>query len=151
MVDVLKAVQPHSRIGLDTSVVIDHIEGSSPFSDDSGQVFRHVGQQAAATGVTSVLTLTELLTRPLQLGRRVLAARYEGLLRLTPDLVVADVDTRVARRAAALRAIYQLRTPDAIQVATCLVHGATAFVTNNTRLRRIDELTVIVLADYQAR
>ena len=118
-----------------------------PFSSAASQVLRHVGQQAAI-GVTSVLTLTELLAKPLQLGRRGLAARYEALLRVTPNLLLADVDAEIARQAAVLRATYRLRTPDAIQVAACLVHGATAFVTNDARLRRIDELTVLVLADH---
>lgn len=148
MVDVLDALEPHARFGLDTSVFIYHIEGSSPFSSAASKVLRHVGRQQATIGVTSVLTLTELLTRPLQLGRRGLAARYEALLRVTPNLVLADVDAEIARQAAMLRARHRLRTPDAIQVAACRVHGATAFVTNDTRLRRIDELTVVVLADH---
>lgn len=147
MVAVLEAVRPHARFGLDTSVFIYHIEASSPFSGAASEVLQHVGQ-LAATGITSVLTLTELLVKPLQSGRRGLAARYEALVRLTPNLILADVDAEIARRAALLRATYRLRTPDAIQVAASLAHGATAFVTNDIRLRRIDELTVIVLADY---
>lgn len=146
MVDVLEAVRPHARFGLDTSVFIYHIEGLSPFSGAASQVLQHVGQ--AATGITSVLTLTELLVKPLQSGRRGLAARYEALVRVTPNLILVDVDSGIARQAAVLRARYRLRTADAIQVAACLAHGATAFVTNDRRLRRIDELTVIVLADY---
>lgn len=144
---MLEAVRPHARFGLDTSVFIYHIEALSPFSGAASQVLHHVGQHAA-TGVTSVLTLTELLVKPLQSGRRGLAARYEALVRMTPNLILADVDAGIARQAAVLRARYRLRTADAIQVAACLAHGATAFVTNDIRLRRIDELDVIVLADY---
>ncbi len=147
MVDVLDAVRPHSRFGLDTSVFIYHIEEVSPLSDVAGQVLNLVGLRSV-TGITSVLTLTELLVAPLQSGRRGLAARYEALLRLTPNLILADVDAEIATRAAQLRANYRLRTPDAIQVAACLAHGATAFVTNDIRLRRIEELAVIVLADH---
>ena len=95
-----------------------------------------------------MLTLTELLVKPLQVGRRGLAARYEALVRATPNLAVVDIDARIARRAAGLRANYQLRTADAIQVASYLEHGATAFVTNDTHLRRMAEIAVIVLADY---
>lgn len=144
---MLGAVRPHSRIGLDSSVFIYHIEALSPFSGGASQVFQHVAQHAE-TGVTSVLTLTELLVKPLQSGRRGLAARYEALIRMIPNLILADVDAEIARQAAVLRATYRLRTPDAIQVAACLAHGATAFVTNDIRLRRIDELAVIVLADH---
>lgn len=147
MVDVLEAVRPHARFGVDTSVFIYHIEGLSPFSGAASQVLQQVGQHAA-TGITSVLTLTELLVKPLQSGRRGLAARYEALVRVTPNLILVDVDAQIVRQAAVLRARYRLRTPDAIQVAACLAHGATAFVTNDIRLRRIEELAVIVLADH---
>ena len=147
MVDVLEAVRPHSRFGLDTSVFIYHIEALYPFSGAASQVLQYLGQHGA-TGITSVLTLTELLAQPLQSGRRGLAARYEALVRVTPNLILADVDAKIARQAGVVRVTYRLRTADAIQVAACLAHEATAFVTNDFRLRRIDELAVIVLADH---
>jgi predicted nucleic acid-binding protein len=147
MVGVLDAVRPHARFGIDTSVFIYHVEAVAPFSRNASQVLRHMGPRTA-TGITSVLTLTELLVTPLRSGRRGLAARYEALIRVTPNLILADVDAEIAKHAAVLRAAYRLRTPDAIQVAACLAHGATAFVTNDIRLRRIEELAVIVLADH---
>lgn len=55
----------------------------------------------------------------------------------------------VGVRAARLRAKYDwLRTPDAIQLATALGHGADIIVTNDERWGRISELTVLVLKDY---
>ena len=147
MVSVVTALRPHARLGLDTSVFIYHIEGGSPFAPLAGEVF-HALNRRSVSGVTSVLTLTELLVKPLQLGRLGLAARYETLVRATPGLAVVDVDGGIARRAATLRTTYNLRTADAIQVAVSLEHGATAFVTNDIRLRRVRELAVIVLADH---
>ena len=145
---MLEVVRPHARFGLDTSLFIYHVEGSSPFSEAASQVLQCVGPNGA-TGITSVLTLTELLVKLLESGRRTLAERYEALIRATPNLILAEVDAEIARQAAVLRAKYRLRTADAIQVAACLAHGATAFVTNDRRLRRIDGLSVIVLGDYQ--
>ncbi len=147
MVSVVTALRPHARLGLDTSVFIYHIEGGTPFAPVAGEVF-HTLDQRSISGVTSVLTLTELLVKPLQFGRRGLAARYETLVRATPGLAVVDVDAGIARRAATLRATYKLRTADAIQVAASLEYGATTFITNDTRLRRVRELEVIVLADH---
>ena len=140
-------MRSHARLGLDTPVFIYHIAAGPPFAVVAGQVLDQL-KRRSTTGVTSVLTVTELLVRPLQAGRRGLAARYETLVRATPNLAVVDIDARIARRAAGLRANYGVRTADAIHVASCLEHGATAFVTNDTRLRRITELAVIVLADY---
>jgi hypothetical protein len=45
--------------------------------------------------------------------------------------------TYVAERAAELRARYNLRTPDALQVATALVRRCEAFLTNDARLKRV--------------
>lgn len=146
MVDVRSALHPHVRLGLDTSVFIYHIEATSPFSSVASDVLQLV-RQHSATGVTSILTLAELLVKPLQLRRLGLAARYEALLRGTPHLTVMDIDARVARRAARLRATHQIRVADAIQMAAALEHGATVFITNDFRLRRVDEIAVVVLAD----
>jgi RecA-family ATPase len=57
----------------------------------------------------------------------------------------------VARRAAQLRARYRLRPADALQMATALVHGATAFVTNDRQLTRLAPvLDIITLDDFAA-
>jgi predicted nucleic acid-binding protein len=47
-----------------------------------------------------------------------------------------------------LRATYRLRTVDAVQIATALEHGATAFLTNDRRLRHVDEVTITLLGDH---
>jgi predicted nucleic acid-binding protein len=147
VVDLPAALRSHARLGLDTSIFIYHIQADSPFSSAADQVLEQLTQKYL-TGVTSVLTLTELLVKPYQLGRRGLASRYEALVRAIPNLAVVDTDARIARQAAVLRATHQLRTADAVQVASSLENGATAFVTNDIRLRRITEISVIVLGDY---
>jgi predicted nucleic acid-binding protein len=64
-------------------------------------------------------------------------------------LTLADVTRDVARRAAQLRAGYNLRPADALQVATALVHGATALVTNDQWLaRQSAKLDVIARDDF---
>jgi predicted nucleic acid-binding protein len=91
----------------------------------------------------------ELTVRPWQVGRPAVAREYEALLVHFPNLTVADVTRDVARRAAQLRARYRVRPADALQAATALVHGATALVTNDRRLVRLEPvLDVIVLEDF---
>jgi len=50
-----------------------------------------------------------------------------------------------------LRVAYGLKTPDAIHMATALLNGAQAFVTNDAGLKRVNELDVLVLEDYVER
>jgi predicted nucleic acid-binding protein len=90
----------------------------------------------------------EIAVRPLQLGRDEVADEYETLLAAFPNLSIVQADRAVARRAAQLRAAFRLRPADAIQVAACVEHGASAFVTNDNGLRRVDLLEVAVLDDY---
>ena len=115
MVDLTEAMRHHTRIGLDTSVFIYHINSTSPFSAVAADVFQQLKQQSM-TGITSVLTLTELLVKPLQTDRRGLAARYEALVRSMPNVAVVDIDARIARRAAVLRARHATSTADTLQL-----------------------------------
>jgi predicted nucleic acid-binding protein len=51
----------------------------------------------------------------------------------------------IAENAAKLRADYNLRTPDAIQMATAIYGGASFLLTNDIRLPSLPGLTVLVL------
>ena len=77
--------------------------------------------------------------------------RYGHILSEFPNLTLHDVDMRVIEKMSDLRAAYGLKTPDAIHVATALLHGAQAFVTNNAGLKRVNEIDVLVLEDYVER
>jgi predicted nucleic acid-binding protein len=51
----------------------------------------------------------------------------------------------LALQAAHLRARYQIRTPDAIQIAAAIEFGARLFLTNDDRVRKVTEIEVVVL------
>jgi predicted nucleic acid-binding protein len=44
-----------------------------------------------------------------------------------------------------LRARYQIRTPDSVQLAAAIEFDALVFLTNDDRLRKVTEIEVIVL------
>ena len=147
MGDLAATLQAHARVGLDTSVFIYHMEGSSRFASAAGGALEELAR-GTFDGVTSVLTLMEVAVKPLQLGRPEVADEYDLLLATYPHLSVVDIDRDVARRAAELRATYRLRPADALQVGACLEHGATAFLTNDRGVRRIGELQALLLEDF---
>jgi len=80
-------------------------------------------------GVTSVITLMEVLVQPIQQGETQLAHDYSDLLLHHPSLSVVPIGTAIAERAAHLRAQYRLRTPDALQIAVALEARCQAFLT----------------------
>jgi predicted nucleic acid-binding protein len=141
-----KALKPHSRIGLDTSVFIYHVEGHPRYRALTQDVLSAV-EDGRLWGVTSVVTLMELTVHPRREGRAGVAREYEALLVHFPNLLLADVTRDVARQAAGLRAHYGVRPADALQVATGLVHGATAFVTNDRRIARVASLLDVFVLD----
>lgn len=145
---ITEILRRHERVGLDTSPFIYHIEGALPYATVVGIVFDELVRGTFA-GVTSVLTLMEMIVKPLQLGLADVADEYEMVLSTYPNLTIAGFDSATARRAAELRAMYGLRPADALQVAACLQRGATAFLTNDKGFRRVtDEISVILLEDF---
>jgi predicted nucleic acid-binding protein len=140
----LAATFQHERIGVDTPIVISHIAGTTHLA---GETLDELAG-GAFTSVTSVLTLMEIAVTPLHIRPPDVAEEYEVLLANYPNLVIAALDRPTARRAAELRAEYRLRPADALQVAACLEQGATAFLSNDRRVRRITDLQVSLLADF---
>jgi predicted nucleic acid-binding protein len=59
------------------------------------------------------------------------------------------IDAAIAEVAADLRARYNLRTPDALQLATAIKAGCDAFLTNDATLKKVTELKILVLSELQ--
>jgi len=97
--------------------------------------------------VTSVITFTEVLVKPIALKDREGTRIYRDLLRSTEGVSMLEVRIRIARRAALLRATYQLKTPDAIHIANAIEAKADAFLTNDLQLKRVSELPIFVLSE----
>lgn len=95
--------------------------------------------------VTSTLTLTEVLVHPLRSGNVELACQYRDILLDQENLITVPISVEIAEVAAQLRARQNLRTPDAIQIATAMGEGAMFFLTNDARLAAVPDLKVLVL------
>ena len=135
-------------IGLDTPIFIYFLENNARYGPLAQLTLNGV-EKGKWQGITSTITLMEITVRPWQLGREAAAREYEAVLVHFPNLSIVDVDRNVARAAAQLRAKYNVTPPDALQVAASLSFGAKAFLTNDRRLSRLQELIdVLVLDDF---
>jgi predicted nucleic acid-binding protein len=137
----------HARILIDTSVWIYHFEQHPQFGAAAGKVIEGL-EKGRFRGIASELTLLELTVRPLQLGRQDAADDYETLLSYFPNLDLEPVTRAVLLEAAALRARYRLRTPDAIQLATGLHGKATLAITNDAAWRGVPAIESVLIADF---
>lgn len=73
---------------------------------------------------------------------------FYGLLSTYPNLRWVAPDLETADLAARLRAVYRLRTPDALQAATAIQAHATGFVTNDPVFARIKAFKTAVLDQF---
>lgn len=137
-------LQAARTVGLDSSVFIYHFEEHPRYKALCADVFACM-EVGTIRAVTSTISLIEVLVYPLARGEQDLAARYEQYLRFGPSLTLYALEPDLALRAAHLRARYQIRTPDAVQVAAAMAFGARIFLTNDDRLRQVTEIEVIVL------
>ncbi|MFP4573831.1 MAG: type II toxin-antitoxin system VapC family toxin [Desulfobacterales bacterium] len=60
-------------------------------------------------------------------------------------LFTFDITTDICEQAAMLRAEYNLRTPDAIQISIAIKTDATLFFTNDIRLPEIPSIKILLL------
>jgi predicted nucleic acid-binding protein len=136
------------NVGVDTPVFIYHLEAHEKYAALTQKIFSSM-ENGKWQGITSTITLMEINVHPWRVGREDVARKYEALLMNFPNLNVVNIDRDVARIAAQLRARFDIRPPDALQVAASLTMGARGFLTNDRRLSGLQSLVdIIVLDDY---
>lgn len=133
-----------STVGLDTGPLIYYIEEHPTFLAKIKPFFE-AAERNEFRIVTSYVTLIEVLVHPLREGRPELAEEYRNILLQSPALTAVSLDEGIAEESAGLRARHNLRTPDAIQLATAIRSGASWFLTNDAELANLPEISVLVL------
>lgn len=98
----------------------------------------------------SALAWAELLAKPLRDGDEALADRCRNFLADSRRLYLAPVDAAIADAAAALRGRRRLELADSVQIATAIVLGAAAVLTNDEAWRRIPGCPRVILLDELA-
>ena len=130
-------------VGLDTAPLIYFIE-ENPNYLEAVKLFFEAMERGDFTVVTSTVTLLEVLVHPLRSNNTALAAEYRDIL-LNSKLMTVEVTSTIAEQAARLRAVHNIRTPDAIQISAALNAGATHFFTNDIRLPELAQIQVLSL------
>lgn len=99
--------------------------------------------------VTSAITCTEYLTFPYKVGNsEKIDAFYEFVSDC--DIPLYSVDVEVAKKAAKIRAEYKdIKTMDALQLASACIQGCDLFLTNDKQLRQIKEIKCIAVEEWE--
>ena len=131
-------------VGLDTAPLIYFIEQNPKYLEMMLLFFKSFNRGDFRI-VTSTVTLVEVLVHPLRQKNTALAQEYCEILMNQESLTVVQLTPDIAETAAQLRATYNLRSPDSIQMATAICEGASFFLTNDARWPSLPGLTVLVL------
>lgn len=142
-----KAFGGITYIGIDTSPFIYLLEVHPLYLSLAAQLFDRI-EAGELSATTSTITVAEVSVRPLRLHRYDLHQQYLDLLLNTANLDVLPVSFQVAQTAAELRAQYNVRLPDALQLAAAIIAKCEAFVTNDRALRHVTAIPVLVLDDF---
>ncbi|MCL5985002.1 MAG: PIN domain-containing protein [Actinobacteria bacterium] len=146
MVEIDELLYGHKKVGIDTSIFIYHFESNKKYLPITRNILRLLSS-GSFSAVISEITIMEILVRPLQFEKFDVADEYETLIDNFPNLEVNTIDRRISRRAAEIRAKYSLKPADAIQIATAIASGATAFISNDLSFKKVDELNILMLDD----
>jgi predicted nucleic acid-binding protein len=143
--DILSEV---SKIFLDTAPVIYYIERSVNFFPIVDEFFQGL-KSRNIPAVVSPTTLAECLVMPFKLNNIQMQQNYINFLTNTREIEMVSINPNLARTAAELRATYGLKLPDALQVATAIASGCDGFLTNDTSLKRVRELQILVVEELE--
>jgi predicted nucleic acid-binding protein len=137
-----------SRLAFDTAPIIYFVEANPTYDALVSNIFNRIAS-GVLEGRTSVISLSEVLVRPILERRSDLQDAYRELLLKSSNFQTLPINAMVAENAARLRAVHGLRLPDALQVAFAIESGCQAIVCNDHSMRRVTELPILVLDDLE--
>ena len=144
--ELLEFLSSQGHIYINSSALIHYsVEQAVPYY----KLLRPLWEKASTqeiTIVTSALTVTEALVKPMRDRNQDVVQQYDEVFS-SDEVTLLQPDTHTFRLAGEIRATLNLKTADAIHAATALQHQCTAFVTNDTDFNRIPQINPIILKD----
>ncbi|MEQ8172812.1 MAG: PIN domain-containing protein [Candidatus Eremiobacterota bacterium] len=131
---------------MDTAPIIYYIEGNNQFCQ-----IKNIINQIQKNNITifsSVITITEVLVKPVSLGNMNVVNSFLTFLKNPDNIIILSVNDRIAEQAGYLRGKYpSLKTLDTIQISSAIEARTDIFLTNDLRLKQVKEIEVFTLKD----
>ncbi len=130
----------------DASALIYLIEGAEPFGTSVRDALAQAAHKHPDLGAAvSRLSWLECRVRPMRENNHNTLAQFDAFFS-RPDLVWVELSQTVIELATVIRVRHGLRTPDALQAASCLQLGdGHIFFTGDTGFQRVAGLNVRLL------
>jgi predicted nucleic acid-binding protein len=126
-------------IYVDSNVVIRFIEG-----DAATRAPLEARLRGQSELITSHLTRLECRCGPLRTQDQATLALYDAFF-ASKEITLVNVDATVIDRATEFRAALNLRTPDAIHLASAIVGGANVFLTGDLAFSRLTQIPIEII------
>jgi PIN domain nuclease of toxin-antitoxin system len=137
-----RALPGGDRLLLDASTLIAYFDGAEAVSPAAIWVVEAAVKSGRNPAIVSMVTVMELLVRPLRVGARAPYTHVRDFLTQFPYLTLSPIDFAMAQEAASVRASFHLGAADSLTIATGLVHQVGHLVTNDRKWRsRLQPLT----------
>ena len=143
---VNNAIQGIRRLFLDTAPIIYYVENHPNYYELTKVIFDGI-DEGLLLGVTSPISLSECLVYPYKLGLIALAQDFIYLIVDGENINFVLIDEDIGNLAAQMRARYNLSLTDALQIATAIQSNCDAFLTNDLQLKRVNELSILVISE----
>lgn len=134
----------HKTIGLDSNLLIYFIEDRLDYQIVTQKIFESI-EMGRNLGICSTLSLLEVLIQPYRKDDDAMVNEFYSLLTTYPHLSWIELSVEIADLGARLRAKYQIKTPDAILLATAIYSGASGSIGNDKSLKKVKELEILAL------
>lgn len=134
-------------IGVDTMLFIYLFEKNKKYFFIAKEFFDLV-EKGKIIAVTSIMSPIEILSISILEDYPEKQKLYLSFFKKVKNIEVREIKWELVEKVSNLRRKYNLRTPDAIQLANAIDSQAKIFLTNDMRLSKVEEIEVILLEDY---
>jgi predicted nucleic acid-binding protein len=131
---------------LDTNCLIYLVEGHTRYRPALEPLIGAIAQ-GSILGITSELTVAEVLVKPIADRRPDAVMVYKQLLENGEPFSLIPISMAILELSATLRGTCPVKLADAIHLATAIDQGCAAFVTNDKGIRGLLSLNILYLDD----
>lgn len=141
-----KLLAKYTKLAVDTPCILYYIEKNPKYLKLTETIFEEFLPAGKIEIIASTLLLTEILIRPFAQNRPELVLDYKSII--SKNITLYPPSEEIAERAAYLRAIYHLATPDAIHLATAIEENTSAIIGNDAKWKKVKEIKTILLDEF---
>lgn len=136
-------IPDHSLVYVDTAILIYTVEKIPNYAQILEPLWDNL-EIGKVKVMTSELTLMETLVMPIKQSDSRLIKAYNSML-LAGYIDLIPINQSILTEGARLRGITNLKTPDAIHLATALSEKCDIFLTNDLGFRKVTDVSILIL------